>query len=205
MAEYSLKTTAEQLEKHGFHILIFETKAEAVNWLKNDFEKVETVGRGGSVTLNELGFDEVLQERGITVYNHGTVNPEQKRQTWENANSADAYFMSANAVTADGMIFNVDGAGNRVSAMAFGPKKVYYVAGKNKIVKDLNAAYERLQTVAAPKNVERLKLATGCAKAGRCVDCNAPKRICNAYMILARAPWAIDESWVILINEDLGY
>lgn len=206
MSEFVLNNVAEALENHGFKTLVFETKEEAMDWLKNGFPAVETVGHGGSVTLGELDFVNIMIRRGFGVYSHAFAKtPEEKADFLKRANNADAYFMSANAVTADGMIFNVDGSGNRVSAMTFGPKKVYYMVGKNKIVKDLAAAQERLETIAAPKNVARLNLATGCAKTGRCMDCNAPKRICNAYVTLARAPWSIEESWVILINEDLGY
>ena len=202
---YDLQEVAKKLTDHGFKVRLFSAKEEVVKWLKEDFAEAETVGRGGSVTLDSLGFDEVLKERGLTVFNHANAKPEEKRQTWAAANSSDAYFMSANALTADGMIFNVDGAGNRVSAMTFGPKKVYYVVGKNKIVDDLDGAYERLRETAAPKNVARLSLPTGCAKTGKCVDCSSPKRICNAYSILARAPWAIEESWVLLVDEEMGY
>ena len=202
---YSLNEVAEQFEKHGFKTMIFKDAAEVAAWLRNDFAKVESVGRGGSVTLNSLGFDEIIKERGMAVHNHAGADPKTKRQIWQAAGNADAYFMSANAVTADGKILNVDGAGNRVSAMTCGPRKVYYIVGKNKIVADLTAAHKRVQTVAAPKNVERLNLPTGCKKAGTCVDCSAEKRICNAYVTLARAPWAIEESWVILVDEDMGY
>ena len=202
---YDLQKIAKKLTDRGFKVLVFATKDEVVKWLQEDFSGAETVGRGGSVTLDSLGFDEIIKSRGITVYNHAHAKPEEKRQTWASANSSEAYFMSANALTADGMIFNVDGAGNRVSAMTFGPKKVYYLVGKNKIVDNLDGAYQRLQEVAAPKNVARIGLPTGCAKTGKCVDCSSPKRICNAYSILARAPWAIDESWVLLVDEEMGY
>lgn len=206
MSEVALQKVADTLEKHGFKTLVFQTKAEAVKWLAEDFPAVQTVGHGGSVTLGELNFVNVMLKRGITVYSHALAkNAEEKADFIKKANSADAYFMSANAVTEDGMIFNVDGSGNRVSAMTYGPQKVYYVVGKNKIVKNLTAAHQRLETVAAPKNVERLQLPTGCAKTGHCVNCDSPKRICNAYVTLTRAPWSIKESWVILINENLGY
>ncbi|MGI5825332.1 MAG: lactate utilization protein [Bacillota bacterium] len=202
---YDLSAVAEKLTDHGFKVLIFPRKEDVVQWLKNDFAAVETVGRGGSETLESLGFDEIIKSRGMQLFNHAYAKPEEKRKIWGLANSSEAYFLSANAVTADGMIFNVDGAGNRVSAMSFGPKKVYYIVGRNKIVDDLNKAHERLQTIAAPKNVARLSLPTGCAKTGRCMDCSSSKRICNSYTVLARAPWAVEESWVLLVDEDMGY
>lgn len=203
--DYDFSAVAKKLIDHGFKVQIFGNKDALIEWLRNDFPLFKSVGRGGSVTLDNLGFDEIIKKRGMKVFNHAVVDPSEKRRTWEQANNSDAYFLSANAVTQDGMIFNVDGAGNRVSAMSFGPKKVYYVVGRNKIVEDLNGAYERVQNIAAPKNVARLNLPTGCAKTGKCVDCNSPKRICNSYTILARAPWAIEESWVLLVNEDMGY
>ncbi len=202
---YSLPEVAEQFEKHGFKTKVFNDKAAVIDWLQNDFAQVDSVGRGGSVTLDGLGFDEIMSKRGMAVCNHAGADPAAKRQIWQAAGSADAYFMSANAATADGKILNVDGAGNRVSAMTCGPKKVYYIIGRNKIVADLDAAHKRVQAVAAPKNVARLNLNTGCKKTGSCVDCNAERRICNAYVVLARAPWAVEESWVILVDEDMGY
>lgn len=202
---YSLNEVAEQFAKHGFKTMVFKDKAEVIDWLRGGFTAVESVGRGGSVTLDSLDFDGIMKERGMAVHNHAGADSREKRAIWQAAGSADAYFMSANAATADGKILNVDGAGNRVSAMTCGPRKVYYIVGRNKIVADLEAAHKRVQTVAAPKNVARLNLPTGCQKAGTCVDCSAEKRICNAYVTLARAPWAIEESWVILVDEDMGY
>ncbi len=205
METTTLRTVADALTAHGFHVRVFDDRQAVERWLREEFAAVDTVGRGGSVTLDELGFDEIIQSRGMKLFNHAKALPSKKRETWRAAGSADAYFLSANALTADGKIFNVDGAGNRVAAMSFGPKKVYYIVGKNKLVADLDEAHRRLEQVAAPKNVARLNLPTGCAKTGRCMDCGSPKRICNVYTVLARAPWAIEESWVLLVNEEMGY
>ena len=181
-----------------------ERKEEVIHWFQTEFPQVKTVGRGGSVTLDQLNISQILRDRGMTVYYHGEASQEERRQVMEKAMFSDIYLSSVNALLADGSLFNVDGNGNRVAALIFGPQEAIYVVGKNKIVANLTEAEERLKTIASPQNVARLQYPAGCLKTGRCIDCNSPKRICNAYTLLKRAPWAV-KSTVILVNEDLGY
>jgi hypothetical protein len=206
VAAYSLTDVAFKFEKHGFETLIFEKKRDVVDWLNTEFKGVQTLGRSSSVTLDALGFDDIMSGQGIKIFNHVNSKPENKREVLHAANNSDVYFLSANAVTADGLIFNVDASGNRVSAMTFGPKKVIYIIGKNKIVDDAEQAFLRLKKIAGPRNALRINKKNGCAlNHGICVDCNSSERICNAYLILARAPWSIDKSMVVFVNEDLGF
>ena len=117
---------------------------------------------------------------------------------------ADAYFSSSNAITEDGELYNVDGNGNRVAALLFGPKKVIIVAGVNKIVKNIDEAIKRNREVAAPANAKRLNKKTPCTKVGFCMDCKSPEKICREYTII-RSQKDNDRIHVIFINENIGY
>ena len=116
----------------------------------------------------------------------------------------DCFFCSANAISMTGEIVNVDGVGNRTSAMAFGPRNVMIIAGVNKLSPDLDAALNRVHEIAGPMRAKSLEMKTPCAETGICNDCNVPQRICRVTTILHRKPMLTDVS-VILVNEDLGY
>ena len=129
---------------------------------------------------------------------------EEVEEIMRKAFVSDTFLASANAITENGELYNVDGNGNRVSAMIFGPKQVIIVAGLNKIVTDLHAAVERLETVASPANCVRLGRNTPCAKTGRCGHCLSPDRICNDYVIMAHQRDK-DRIKVIFIADEFGY
>jgi hypothetical protein len=118
--------------------------------------------------------------------------------------ACDVFLSSSNAVTVEGELVNVDGIGNRVAAMIFGPGKVIVVAGWNKIVPDVNAAIQRIRNTAAPLNAKRLELNVPCAKTGYCVDCDVPDNMCRVTTIISRKPRKTDIS-VVLIAEQLGF
>ncbi|MEM3137804.1 MAG: LUD domain-containing protein, partial [Thermofilaceae archaeon] len=111
---------------------------------------------------------------------------------------------SVNAVTMDGKLISIDGVGNRVAAMIFGPKRVIVVAGKNKLVRDVKEGLWRAKNIAAVMNCKRLKLKTPCVKLDRCLDCSSPERACNITVIVERKP-SLTDFHVILVNEDLGF
>jgi hypothetical protein len=113
------------------------------------------------------------------------------------------FLASSNAVTEDGKLYNIDGTGNRVAAMTFGPKKVILVCGINKIVKDIDDAHRRAKERAAPMNARRLNTKTPCAETGECADCSSPQRICNVYTALVKKPSRTDIT-VLLVGEPLG-
>lgn len=165
-----------------------------------------TVGVGGSMTLNQIGFFEEAKK-----HNFKLINPslqklssedfiEQRRQIL----LADVFLSSANAVTEDGMIFNIDGTGNRVASMTFGPKKVILVCGVNKIVKDTGAAQRKVREYTAPMNAKRIGLKTPCAETGICADCASPQRICNVFVTMAKKPARTDMT-IFLVGEHLGF
>lgn len=188
-----------QLEKNGFEVSTFETKEEAAQYLN---EKIDNcvVGSGGSTTIQDLDLLNSLKTHNTVYHNGSCENAMQK------AMSADVYVMSANAIAEDtGEILNIDAFGNRVASSLFGHKKVYMVAGKNKISPNFAEAYSRLRNVVAPKNAVRLKKKTPCAvKGDRCYNCDSPDRICNALVVHYKKVSSMDME-IVLVNEELGY
>lgn len=183
-----------------------ESGSEAVEIIERILPKGSTVASGGSVTLDETGIIEHLRSRRYVFldrYADGLTEAEVKA-IYRGAFSADAYFTGLNAITESGEIYNVDGNGNRVAAIIYGPDKVIFVAGVNKIVKDLDEAIERNKRTAAPPNTIRLNKRTPCAKLGYCVDCRSDDRICNKYSLIKREREK-GRMHVILIDEQLGY
>lgn len=200
----SVKKTIEALEKHNMKSIYFENPDSAVNYLMESIDNEATVGIGGSVTVNSLGIPQKLIERGNKVYFHWLENtPEGMDKAREKAQKTDVYLSGTNALTEDGKLVNIDGLGNRVASMIFGPKKVFIICGINKITKDLDAAMRRVKDNAY-KNARRLKLDTPCAHTEKCNDCNSPQRMCSVTTIIERRPYKT-EFEVIIIGKELGY
>lgn len=164
-----------------------------------------SVGFGGSMTSVTLGIPNALKNAGNEVYFHWDMDKALRPEILARAATADWYISSVNAITKNGTILNVDGTGNRVAALISGPKNVIYCIGRNKLVPDLAAAFERVRNVAAPMNAKRLNRNTPCAVTGRCMDCSSPDRICNMTSILYKKPALIESCHIILIDEELGY
>ena len=162
------------------------------------------VSCGGSLTLAQTGVMDLLREGTYRFLDREGKTDEEKQALYRETFSADAYFTSSNAITEKGELYNVDGTGNRVAAMIFGPKRVVVVAGANKIVPDIHAARDRLRQIAAPLNAKRLDCATGCKTAGHCVDCHSSARICCDYVKIGfqRDPQRIK---VLILPQDYGY
>ena len=189
------------LTREGFAVRFFDTAAEAADYLAESISG-KTVGIGGSMTIEQLGlYDRLTKDN--TVFWHWKTDTLQTRLT---AANADVYLTSANAIAETGEIINIDGSGNRLSESLFGPKRVYYVIGKNKIAPDLSSAMDRARNIACPKNAARFNKKTPCVVSDdkKCYDCNSPERICNAILILER-PCTGMEVEMVFINEDLGY
>ncbi len=165
-----------------------------------------TVGIGGSMTLKDIDVGALLETAGVKVLDHGApgLSPEQKLETMRAQLTCDLFLASSNAVTLDGEILNIDGNGNRVAALTFGPKKTVVIVGYNKLVRNLDEAHARLESVAAPMNNKRLSIPNPCAKAGVCLDCQGETRICRVYSVLKRRPSRSDFT-VIIVGERLGY
>jgi len=186
-------------EDHRFKTSYFETKEEAAAYLKDQING-KNVGFGGSITSQEMGLYEMLQENN-NVYWHWK---EPGRETYQNAHNADVYILSANGVAETGEIVNIDGTGNRLAASIFGPKKVYYIVGSNKIAPDIPSAIKRAKDIAAAKNAVRLNRNTPCAVTGKCHNCNSPDRICSMTVIVERPGTGMDVE-ILFVNEELGY
>ena len=194
---------AEKLKKRNYGVRVFESAAETRTALLEELKSVDSVGMGGSMTIQSLQVTEELEQAGKNVCWHWTPRPDggDERQA---ALSADVYLCSANAVTEDGQLLFIDGTGNRVGAICFGPKKVILVVGVNKLAGDLEDGFRRIREQVCPPNAKRLGLKTPCALTGRCTDCDSPQRMCNAFLTLERAPKGHPvEVW--LVNEALGY
>ncbi len=199
-------TTIMNLEHNGFYTKHFISADIAANWLAEQVPEGSEVAFGGSVTLREIKLEEKLAARNIKLNNHWQPDlSEAEREISVRKPFTDlAYFTSANAITTQGEIMNVDGHGNRVAATIFGPKQVFIVVGENKICDNISAAFKRIEEIAAPKNAARLNKRTPCVEAGHCCNCDSPDRICRAYVILKR-PTSGTKVTVVIISARLGY
>lgn len=190
----------KNFERHEFETSFFETREQAATYLQAQI-RGQKVAFGGSVTLQEMGFFDALSKENEVIWHWN----EPGAKTLAKAREAQIYITSANGVSETGELVNIDGTGNRVAQTLYGPEKVYFVVGKNKIEKDLSSALSRARNVAAPLNAKRLKTNTPCSKTGdRCFDCGSEARICRATVILER-PTRGMKAEIVFVNEALGY
>ncbi len=196
----------ESLKKNHFDATFFESGSEAVNSVMDFIKPGYTVAFGGSQTIKQLGLDEKIRAAGGIILDHNApeLSGEEKMEVMRKQQVCDVFICSSNAVSLQGELVNVDGNGNRISAMIFGPGKVIVLAGVNKICSDEQACWERIRTVAAPLNFLRLNRPNPCTREGLCMDCQLPTRGCNAYLVLRKKPSLTDFS-VYIINETLGF
>jgi hypothetical protein len=204
--EEKAKKAVEKLVAHDFKAIYVRTKEEAVQEVWKQITPKQRIGAGGSLTLRELGILEKLEAQGYTVYNHWKpgLSKEGMLDIRKSQMTSDLFLSSVNAVTLNGELVNIDGIGNRVNSTNFGPGKVILVAGYNKIVEDVHEGIARVKNVAAPLNARRLNIDVPCAKAGKCVDCNSPNRICRVIVIHERKP-SLTDIFIILVGEELGF
>lgn len=197
-----IERTIRNLRNNRFDVTVFENSKEASEYLKSNLKG--TVGTGMSVTIRDMGIYDWLYEghEGITFYDR--FHSENMHDELRKSLTADIFLTGANAITEDGMLYNVDGTGNRVAGLTYGPKKVYVVAGINKIVKNLEEAVKRVEETAAPLNCERLNKKAPCLISGRCVHCNFSETICSSYVVTRRSH-VEHRIEVILIKDNLGY
>ncbi len=189
--------------KKGYRATFFETKEDAVRYLTDSLKGCR-IGFGGSATLNELGLYEALSTENEVLWHWRPTEGKTVSEMRHLAAECPIYFSSANALSEDGVIVNIDGTANRVSALLYGKEKVFYVCGTNKLCKTEEDAVFRARNVSAPINTARLGLDTPCAKTGRCHDCKSPERICRALSVLWEKPSG-QEAEILLIGEKLGY
>lgn len=213
-----IKKLFKNLEKNKMQPLFAETKEDAVKLVKDMLFDGCVITAGGSMSLAESGVWQLLESDKYNFLDRSRkgIAPEEQQECFKASIGADFFFCSTNAVTENGELVNVDGFANRISSIAFGPKKVVMIVGVNKIVPDLKSAFLRVKKIAAPKNCVRLNKNTPCAKLGHCVSllnnpnpdfadgCACDDRICCDYMISAMQRQK-DRITVIIVNENLGY
>ena len=196
-----MEKTGKNLEGRGFRVHRFATGAEAADYLVQTLHGT-SIGIGGSVTIDTLGVYDRLCESNEVFWHWKNHAPE----TRERAGKAETYLCSANGVSENGEIVNIDGFGNRVAGTIYGPERVFLVVGKNKIAPDLNGAIDRARNIAAPLNARRLNRHTPCAVGEpRCHDCRSPEKVCGVMTVFFMPPTSIKEFHAILVDESLGY
>lgn len=199
-----MKNLLENLSKRGIEAKFFETRAELKKDLLNEVNKDDVVAIGGSMSIQDIDVYDELVENSKEVLWHWKVEPSKRMELLKRAIFSDVYLASTNAILEDGRIVNIDGVGNRVASMFFGPKKVILICGINKICKDYDDAMNRIKTSACPQNARRLSLNTPCAKIDSCVDCKSEQRMCMVTSIIEKKPPTIDFK-VYILNEEIGY
>ena len=195
--EYIIKN----LEKRNMAGFYCETAEDAREKIKSLISDSDVVSWGGSVTLDQIGIKEQLKN----VIDATKASPEKAYEERRRTLMADVYLTSTNAITMEGELVNIDGTGNRVAAMCFGPEKVIVVAGTNKIAEDETAALARIRTEACPPNCVRLGKSTPCAVTGKCGSCLTPGQTICSYTVTTRFSAVSDRIYVILVNENLGF
>lgn len=198
--------TIKALESRNINGCYFGTKEEAAQAVMGMIPEGSSVGFGGSVTLHELGLYERILKGPYQSFNRfdATLSGSQILEVQRNALLADVFLSGTNAVTSDGRLVNIDGTGNRVAALLFGPRKVIVVSGVNKIVHGLENAIGRVKERACPLNADRLGLKTPCSLTGACHECSSGQRMCNLLTVIEgqKDPGRFT---VVLVGENLGF
>lgn len=200
------KEACEALRRNGFDAHYVETGDEAAERIVALVKRNMTVGFGGSMTLQGLGLPDRVKAAGGVVLDHNApgLDSGRKMEIMRAQLTCDLFLSGANAVTLEGDIVNVDGNGNRVAALSFGPRKTVVLVGANKITRDIDEALARIETIASPMNNKRFERPNPCLKTGTCEDCRTETRICRAYQVLRRKPFLSDFS-VFIAGERLGF
>ena len=200
-----LTAAAQALKARGFDAVCFDTAQQARDYLMQDIAPDAVVAFGGSMTVQEMDLYAQFGSSGRKTLWHWEAAPANRSAVLHEAMHADAYICSANALTENGLMVQIDGTGNRVAAMCYGPKTVYVVIGRNKLVKGGYAqAVARIKQVACPANARRLNLDTPCGATGKCNASACTHSMCHMFLALEGAPGG-KRTQVVLVDEDLGY
>ena len=203
MSEINYEALTKALCARRFLPRVYDT-AEEAKAAALEIIGHKSVGIGGSATVRDMGLAQALQANGNEVYWHWLVAKEAKQAARDKALMADVYMCSANALTTDGRLVNIDGTGNRAAGLIYGPHDIIVIVGKNKIVNGLDEAIERIKRDTCPGNARRLGLDTPCAKTDQCHDCRTAARMCNVTFILEAPTRPVKAFHVLLVKEDLG-
>lgn len=210
--ELKIRRTMAALEKNNMHAYFAPTSADAVKVVASLLKEGDTISCGGSVTLDATGVKALMRSGKYNFLDREAVSTDAERQDiYRKTFSADAFLTSSNAITENGELYNIDGGGNRVAAMLFGPEKVIVVAGYNKIVRDLDAAAVYVKSLTTPANALRLHLDTPCTHGAcpgtngdMCAGCRSENRICSLYTVMAYQRNG-NRVHVVLVGEEVGY
>lgn len=199
------ETLVKNLTKRGMGAYYCATKEEALAKALELIPETDVVSWGGSVSVKDIGLLAAIKKRNPVIDRDLADTPEEKMELMRNALLCDTFLMSSNAISKDGQLVNIDGNGNRVAALIFGPKQVIMIVGMNKITGTLEGAIDRARHVAAPINAARFPgLSTPCAKLGTCADCIAPDAVC-CQVVITRVSRIKERIKVILVGENLGF
>jgi L-lactate utilization protein LutB len=199
--------TMENLRKNNMEAVFVPNKEELIKVIPQYVHSGDRVAFGGSMTLKQTGVYDYLRqqgEQGKIIFLDRDADGADAQQMMREAFSSDVYFVSTNALTENGWLYNVDGNGNRVAAMIFGPKSVVVIVGYNKLVHTKEEAIERVQKIAAPLNAKRLHTGTPCEQTGECMHCMSDHRICCSYTFLGKQR-VKNRTKVIIVGEEYGY
>lgn len=212
----SVNKTLDSLRKNNMEAYFCENSEKARELVKSLIKKGDTVSHGGSVTLTQTGITNILKSGDYNYLDRSAAGSrEEIEEIYRKTFFADVFLTSANAITENGELYNVDGNSNRVAAILYGPESVIVIVGYNKIVPDINTAIKRVKEIAAPLNTKRLDCDTYCAKENKCVSlnndnslicdgCHSEQRICCNYVISAQQRKK-NRIKVIIVGEELGY
>jgi len=204
--EKLIQRTMDRLLRNRFSAFFAADKQKLFSHLEQLIPKEAVVGSGDSLTLDQLNVFQWLRDNDYNFLDKfdNNLSGAERRSLYRQCFSADVFISGVNAITEQGEIHNLDGNGNRIAPIIFGPDKVILIAGKNKIVSCEDAAIERVRRYAAPIDAYRLGKNTPCTKTGKCVDCRVDERICNYYSIL-KGQFDSNRIHVVIVGLDLGY
>ena len=194
----------KNLKSRHFDAYYCSTKEEALEKALSLIPEGDTVGWGGTVTCQQIGLMDAVRAGNYQVLDRDTcTTPQEREEMMRRCLLADTFFTGANALSMDGQMVNIDGNGNRVAAIVYGPKQVIVVAGMNKVEDTLEAAITRARTMAAPMNQQRFQLPNPCTVTGTCADCKSETCICN-HILVTRHCRPVGKIKFVLVGEDLG-
>lgn len=201
------QTIIKGLEKRNMEGVFCETKEDALTKALSYIEEGSSVTWGGSMSISEIGLMDAVKNCNYEIIDRSVAkNYDEQREIFSKAVLADYYLMSSNAITLDGELINIDGTGNRVACLTYGPKNVIMIVGMNKVVNDVEDGIKRVRNFASPPNTLRLGLKTPCSMTGRCGDCYGDTCICSQIVVTRRQSAAMrGRIKIILVGESLGY
>ena len=195
------QTVIKGLQSRNMTGYYAEDREAALKQALKLIEENSTISMGGCMSAHEIGLVQALQEGNYQYLDRSKM---ESREGLLAAYDSDVFLSSANAMTSDGILVNIDGNSNRVSCIAQGPKKVIFIVGMNKVCADLDSAMKRARNVAAPINAQRFEVKTPCKETGKCFDCKSPDTICCQFLI-TRYSRHTGRIHVILVNDNLGF